>query len=150
RSGNLFVPIDNYFNVKSVGTVILGLVKSGTVKKHDKLIVEPLGKEVLVKGIQSQDKDFDEAGPGTRVGLNLKGVEADELKRGYVIGAAQKSKTITLDFVKNKYSKEQLKENDQVFVSTGLLVSTATVKSTSPLELSTDSYFIYRENSKFL
>ena len=55
---DMVVPIDNYFDVKSVGTVILGIIKSGSVKKYDKVIVEPLGKEVSIKGIQSQDRDI--------------------------------------------------------------------------------------------
>ena len=35
KNEKLIVPVDNYFNVKSVGTVILGIIKSGTVRKYD-------------------------------------------------------------------------------------------------------------------
>src|SRR3989338_7375416 len=77
----VFCPIDTYFDVKSVGVVILGIMKSGKLKKFDKLKIEPLGKEITIKGIQSQDKNFDETEEGMRVGLNLKGIEVDELKR---------------------------------------------------------------------
>ena len=134
RGGELMIPIDNYFNVKSVGTVALGLVKSGGLKKYDKVLIEPLGKEVMIKGIQSQDKDFEQTDHGMRVGLNLKGIEADELKRGYVVcSSAKKSKLLKLKFHKSKYSREQLKENDPVFVSAGLFVTTAKVKSSGEL-----------------
>src|SRR4030042_1364045 len=40
------MPIDNYFLVKSVGTIVLTIIKSGRIKKYDKLFVEPIGKEV--------------------------------------------------------------------------------------------------------
>ena len=150
RAANLVIPIDNYFNVKSVGTVILGIIKSGTVKKYDKVIVEPLGKEVMIKGIQSQDKDFESAETGMRVGLNLKGIEAEELKRGYIIGSAIKSKAFKFHFNKSKYSKEQLKENDQIFVSSGLQVVAAKVKSSDPLEVETENIVAYNKNTKFL
>src|SRR4030042_392970 len=79
------MPIDNYFLVKSVGTIVLTIIKSGRIKKYDKLFVEPIGKEVMIKGIQSQDNDIEEAEAGMRVGLNLKGIESDEIKRGFVV-----------------------------------------------------------------
>lgn len=152
RSGELVVPIDNYFNVKSVGTVVLGLVKSGSLKKYDKVLVEPLGKEVVIKGIQSQDKDMEQTEPGMRVGLNLKGAEADELKRGYVIShkPLQKSKLLKLALRKSKYSKEQLKENDTIFVSAGLQVSAAKIKSIEPLEVECEHILCTEPDSKFL
>ena len=151
RQGDLFIPIDNYFNVKSVGTVILGIVKSGSIKKYDKVVLQPLDKEVMIKGIQSQDKDFESTEPGMRVGLNLKGVEADELKRGYVIGSAMKSKSFSFRFTKSKYSKEQLKENDPVFISAGLQVIVAKVKSVGDvLQLEAESNICYTKETKFL
>ncbi len=149
--GKLVVPVDNYFNVKSVGTVILGIIKSGTVRKYDKVSVEPIGTEVVVKGIQSQDKDIEEAGPGTRVGLNLKGIEADDLKRGYVVGAVEKAKTLKIRFTKSKYTKEIVKESDQVFVSSGLQVMTGrVVAADDALEVEFDSYITYGNDTNFL
>ncbi len=149
---DLSVPIDNYFNVKSVGTVILGIIKSGAVKKYDKVVIEPLGKEVTIKGIQSQDKDIESALAGTRVGLNLKGVEAEEIKRGYVIGVSSKSKSFQFNLHKNKYCRENLKENDQIFVSSGLQVAAAKIKSLKEniMEVETESYVVYTKETKFL
>ncbi len=130
RNSDLLIPIDNYFNVKGVGTVILGIAKSGTLKKYDKVIVEPLGREVTVKGIQSQDKDFEEVRPGMRVGLNLKGVEAEELKRGYVIcREMKKTDSIKIRFRKNIFFKNELKQGMLVFVAVGLQVITSTIES---------------------
>ncbi len=79
------IPIDHHFNVKGVGTVILGYVANGGVKKHETLKVLPTAKSALVRSIQKHDDDFDVAYRGDRVGLALKGVEADELDRGYVL-----------------------------------------------------------------
>ncbi|MCX6818659.1 MAG: EF-Tu/IF-2/RF-3 family GTPase [Candidatus Aenigmarchaeota archaeon] len=130
RNSDLLIPIDNYFKVKGVGTVILGIAKSGTLKKYDKVIVEPLGREVTVKGIQSQDKDFEETQPGMRVGLNLKDVEAEELKRGYVIcREMKKTDKIKIRFRKNIFFKNELKQGMLVFVAVGLQVITSTIES---------------------
>ena len=122
-TNSAWIPIDNYFDVKSVGTVVLSVIKGGAVKKHDKLTAQPIGKEVVIKGIQSQDKDIDSAEHGMRAGLNLKGVDADELKRGYVLCAdAKVSKSVSLEFARNKYSKEPAEKGHQVYLSVGLQV----------------------------
>ncbi len=65
--------IDSAFAVKSVGNVALGALKSGTIRKHDKLTVLPEKKDVEIRSIQVQDKDTEEAGPGTRFGIAFKG-----------------------------------------------------------------------------
>jgi len=124
------VPIDNYFDVRNVGFIVLGIIKSGTVKKYDKLFIEPIGKEILVKSIQSNDKNIEEAEKGTRVGLNIKGVASEEMKRGYVVcDSMKKIKTIKTSFEKSKFSKEIIKPGDQIGVLSGLLFSTGTVKN---------------------
>lgn len=118
-----WLPVDNYFDVKGIGAVVLSTVKGGIVKKHDELFVQPTGKKVAVKNIQSQDKDFDEAGLGVRVGLNLKGIETSEIKRGYVLCKdANVAQTIKLKFVKSKFCKENIETGAQIFLSCGLQV----------------------------
>jgi selenocysteine-specific translation elongation factor len=126
---SVLIPIDNYFNVKGVGTVILGIVKSGSISLHEELMIEPLGKKVMVKGIQSHDKDIEEADAGTRVGLNLKGVEADELKRGFVIcKEIEKSSDLKIKFNKNRFFKQEIKPGMQVLLSIGLQVVSSIIE----------------------
>lgn len=134
----LVFPIDNSFKVKGVGTIVLGVVKSGIVKKHDVLRIEPLGKDVIVKGIQSQDKHIEEAFSGMRLGLNLKGIEPDEIKRGFVISTPNSVKTsseIKLSFKKNSFFKQEIKEGINVLLSVGLQTISCSVKSVSNNEL---------------
>ena len=126
----LMIPIDNYFKVTGIGTIILGIIKSGIIKKFDKVLLEPLGKEVLIKGIQSQDNDLEEADPGMRVGLNLKGVEVEDIKRGYVLcKEIEKSAKLKIKFRRNKFSKQELKEGTNVLFSVGLQVVSCTIES---------------------
>jgi selenocysteine-specific translation elongation factor len=79
------VSLDAAFNVHGIGTVALGTVKSGSIKKHDQLKVYPGTATVEVRSIQKHDEDFDEAGVGDHVGIALKGVEAEALERGSVL-----------------------------------------------------------------
>jgi len=123
-----WLPIDNYFTVKGVGTVALSVMKHGRVKKYDNLRLEPLGKEVLVKGMQSQDRDITEAEAGMRLGVNVKGAETDELKRGYVIcKEARTAREVAVTFVKSRYAKEEIIKGVQIYISLGLQVIAATV-----------------------
>lgn len=78
-------PVDSHFNVKGVGTVVLGSVIDGHFRKHDKMTVFPTKKEVILKSIQKHDLDADDAVKGDHVGLALRGIESDELDRGYVV-----------------------------------------------------------------
>ena len=146
-------PIDTYFSVKSVGVVILGIMKSGKLKKFDRLQIMPLGKEISIKGIQSQDKNFDFTEEGMRVGLNLKNIEVEELKRGQIItDGMKKSKEFLLNFKISPFFKEPLQKGQQIFISIGLQVSTATIKEISGAEISliTEHELAFLPNDKFL
>lgn len=79
------VPVDHAFPVKGIGTVVLGDVAIGTVRKHDTLTVLPGGKTVQVRSLQKHDDDADFAVQGDRVGVALKNIEAEELNRGDVL-----------------------------------------------------------------
>lgn len=85
KDGKTTVMIDHFFDVKSVGTVALGFVFQGKVKKHQSLKASYIDKDVQVKSIQMHDVDVEEAGPGARVGLALKGVDPGELERGMIL-----------------------------------------------------------------
>lgn len=78
-------PVDSHFNVKGVGTVVLGSVVDGHFRKHDKMKVLPQNKEVVLKSIQIHDADADIAVKGDHVGLALRGIESDDLDRGQVL-----------------------------------------------------------------
>ena len=132
----VWLPIDNYFMVKSVGTVILAVNRGCPVKKHEKLFVQPLGKEVLVKGIQSQDKDIEEVEECMRAGINLKGVDTEELKRGFVLcKEASVSKSVRVRFQKSRFSKEAPEKGVQYYLSLGLQVIAGKIESVSGDEL---------------
>ncbi len=150
KDGPAEVPIDNHFNVKGVGTVILGIVTSGKVRLHDDLVVEPLGKKVNIKGIQSHDKDIQEAETGTRVGLNLKGIESEDLRRGYVICTGmEKSSDIILKFGKSRFFRQEISVGTQLFLSAGLQVVTCIVESAGDtLKLKANQQVAYKKGQR--
>jgi selenocysteine-specific translation elongation factor len=86
-AGPCRVLVDASFEVRSVGTVVLGIVTQGSVSQHDKLTTYPGGQEVMVKSIQKHDEDYKTAEFNDRVGLALKGTSAEEVPRGTILSA---------------------------------------------------------------
>ncbi len=120
ENGPLKIELDHFFQVKSVGTVALGVVKRGMLHEHDELDAVPLGKTVMVRSIQMQDENVHEAKPGDRVGVALKGVEADELYRGVVLaekGTIKPSDSIETEFSCSKFFKDGLKSGRYMLAS---------------------------------
>ncbi|MBQ4411184.1 MAG: translation elongation factor 1 alpha-related protein, partial [Candidatus Methanomethylophilus sp.] len=112
-------PVDSHFNVKGVGTVVLGSVADGWFKKHDKMTVWPLGKQVTLKSIQKHDIDCDDGVKGDHVGLALRDIESDELDRGFVCSTDPSIKMSDSYHGKvqyNKYWKNAVKEGMMLHV----------------------------------
>jgi selenocysteine-specific translation elongation factor len=108
-------PVDSHFNVRGVGTVVLGSVADGYFRKHDKMTVFPLKREVVLKSIQKHDNDADDAVKGDHVGLALRGIESGELDRGYVLTTDPEvtmSKRIAGKINLVKYWKNPLKDGN--------------------------------------
>lgn len=86
--GSVLVPIDHAFPVKGVGAVVLGVVRRGTLHAHEPLRLWPTARTVEVRSIQVHDVDVKQAVTGERVGVALKGVDAEELTRGQILAPA--------------------------------------------------------------
>ncbi|MBT4299261.1 MAG: elongation factor Tu, partial [Nitrosopumilus sp.] len=130
--------IDHCFDVKGVGTVILGKVTCGKIKQYDNLKLYPEGIDVLIKSIQMHDDPVSESIYPARVGLAVKGVKPDNVSRGDVISekdAVTVNSTITLDFVKSQFYKGDIAENQGCLVSVGLQIKAAKFVSITPLKL---------------
>jgi len=77
--------IDRVFTMPGRGTIVTGTLIDGSFKVGQEMEIAPQGIRSRIKNIQSYKKQVDVAGPGTRVALNLIGVEKEKIKRGDVI-----------------------------------------------------------------
>ncbi|MCL4379600.1 MAG: EF-Tu/IF-2/RF-3 family GTPase [Candidatus Marsarchaeota archaeon] len=91
-AGDPIVEVDHSFDVKGVGVVLLGIVRSGVIRVHDELFCSS-GKRVTVRSLQSQDQDINEAEANTRVGIAIKGAESDDISKGDILSRAEIRKT---------------------------------------------------------
>ncbi len=94
----LRIPIQDVFSIKGVGTVVVGRVETGVIKPGDKIIIEPLHKTAEVKSIEMHHQPLPKAEPGDNIGINIKGIERSEIRRGDVIGPANNPPTVVSEF----------------------------------------------------
>jgi len=87
------IPVDHFFNVRGIGTVILGTMAEGVIRKHETLRVLPGDRTAQVRSIQKHDDDFDWARTGDRAGIALKNIDAEELDRGDVLASDEALKS---------------------------------------------------------
>lgn len=81
----LRMPLDRSFVMKGFGTVVTGTLMSGTVHVGEMLQLEPGSRAVRVRGLQMHGQPQKSAQPGSRVAVNLSGVDATEIHRGQTL-----------------------------------------------------------------
>ena len=74
--------VDRIFTLRGVGTVATGTLWAGTLAPGDRLVAEPRGLSVRVRGVQVHGEDVERAEAGQRVAVSLPGVERSQLTRG--------------------------------------------------------------------
>jgi selenocysteine-specific elongation factor len=77
--------IDRAFTLTGFGTVVTGTLVDGVFAAGDEIEILPTGQRARVRGIQTHKRALEHASPGSRVALNLSGVDKDELARGMVV-----------------------------------------------------------------
>ncbi|MGD1836796.1 MAG: EF-Tu/IF-2/RF-3 family GTPase [Nitrososphaeraceae archaeon] len=155
-TGPLVIPIDHSFDVKGVGTVVLGVIKTGKIRQYDKIKIFPQNKELLVKSIQIHDDPVDEAICPSRVGLSIKGISHDEINRGDILCNNQDIKISTSEikvetFKKNRYMKNDITEKQTYLLSIGLQIKpTKVIFENSLSKLLLEKSMAYTSKQKFL
>ena len=140
-SSTVLVLIDHALDVKGVGTVVLGVIRQGTVRVHDQLRIMPEGINVMVKSIQMHDTPVNESETSARVGLAIKGITADMISRGDIlcsaftditknmIKIASNKNIITAKFKRNPFFKGQILENQNYMLAIGLQIKPAKIEN---------------------
>ncbi|ART72486.1 selenocysteine-specific translation elongation factor [Mycobacterium dioxanotrophicus] len=90
--------VDRSFTITGAGTVVTGTLAAGTIADGDRLeLVGRRGREAVVRGLESRGEPYPALGPVTRAALNLRGVSADQVRRGDVLltpGAWETTRTL--------------------------------------------------------
>lgn len=82
------MPVEDVFSITGRGTVATGRIETGRVHVNDEVQMIGLGAEgrkTVVTGVEMFRKILDEGEAGDNVGLLLRGIDKDEIKRGMVL-----------------------------------------------------------------
>jgi elongation factor Tu len=89
------MPVEDVFSITGRGTVATGRIETGVIKTGEEVQIIGLGaegKKSVVTGVEMFRKILDEGQAGDNVGLLLRGIDKDEIKRGMVISHPGKVK----------------------------------------------------------
>lgn len=84
------MPIEDIFTITGRGTVATGRVERGQIKTNDPVEIVGFAEKPLqstVTGVEMFRKILDQGEAGDNVGLLLRGIEKDDVKRGMVVAA---------------------------------------------------------------
>jgi elongation factor Tu len=85
---DFLMPVEDVFSITGRGTVATGRVERGVIKTGDPVQILGMGAENLsstVTGVEMFRKILDRGEAGDNVGLLLRGIEKDQIRRGMVI-----------------------------------------------------------------
>jgi selenocysteine-specific elongation factor len=92
------LPLDRAFVMKGFGTVVTGTLLSGEFHVGESLALEPGSRSVRVRGMQTHGRPEEYARAGSRVALNLAGIEVSEASRGQtLVGQETLTAVTTID-----------------------------------------------------
>jgi elongation factor 1-alpha len=82
----LRLPIQDVYKISGIGTVPVGKIETGVLNVGKNVVFNPSMKGGEVKSIEMHHTMVDKAEPGDNVGFNVRGLAADDIRRGDVAG----------------------------------------------------------------
>jgi elongation factor 1-alpha len=82
----LRLPIQDVYKISGIGTVPVGKVETGVLERGKTVVFNPSQKSAEVKDIEMHHTSHAKAEPGDNVGFNVRGLAANDIRRGDVAG----------------------------------------------------------------
>ena len=82
----LRLPIQDVYKISGIGTVPVGKIETGVLHAGKTVTFNPSQQSAEVKSIEMHHTMVDKAEPGDNVGFNVRGLSADDIRRGDVAG----------------------------------------------------------------
>lgn len=86
--------VDRVFTMSGRGTVVTGTLRDGCFQLGDEIEILPQKITARIRELQTHKKIHKEVGPGTRVAMNLAGVEKEKIQRGDVVIKPDQDQTV--------------------------------------------------------
>ena len=82
----LRLPIQDVYKISGIGTVPVGKIETGILNAGKTVVFNPSQQSAEVKSIEMHHTMVDKAEPGDNVGFNVRGLSAQDIRRGDVAG----------------------------------------------------------------
>jgi len=77
--------VDRAFTIEGAGLVVTGTLVDGVLVSGDRIEMWPGPTEARIRSIQAHEASLDEVGPGSRVALNITGIDKHDIGRGAMV-----------------------------------------------------------------
>lgn len=94
----LRIPVQDAYTISGIGTVPVGRVETGIMRKGETVTFMPSGASGEVKSIEMHHEEQDQAVPGDNIGWNVRGIGKSDVRRGDVCGPADKPPSVADEF----------------------------------------------------
>ncbi|WP_407355754.1 translation elongation factor EF-1 subunit alpha [Methanolobus sp. WCC5] len=94
----LRIPVQDAYTISGIGTVPVGRVETGIMKKGQNVTFNPSGVSGEVKSIEMHHEEIPQAVPGDNIGWNVRGVGKNDVRRGDVCGPSDKPPSVADEF----------------------------------------------------
>lgn len=118
------LPIDRIFSLPGFGTIVTGTLSGGRLFVGDAIEIHPGPIPGRIRGLQTHKTKRESVLPGSRVAVNLSGVDTGDLERGMVISyPGQLRDTVLLDATYRHLpsAAKPLRHNVEVKLFTGAI-----------------------------
>jgi len=133
RLPGFFLPVDRVFSSAGMGTVVTGTLLGAGLERHSHAVVAPMGRSVIVRGLQTHGLDREYVEVGSRTAVNLRNVSRGDVRPGDVLcapGCFSSAAQIDVRLAVSSTASRVLKHLDEVRVLHGSRSATATVRLT--------------------
>ncbi len=129
--GNPRLPVDRAFTIAGFGTVVTGTLNGGSFSVGDEVEILPGKINGRIRGLQTHKLSVENAVPGSRVAINISGVDVQKISRGDVISHPNAYSSTTMIDVHYRHLDNigiPLKHDQKVKIFIGSAQRTARVR----------------------
>jgi selenocysteine-specific elongation factor len=123
--------IDRVFTVSGFGTVVTGTLLDGRLAVGQEIELQPGGLHGRIRGLQSHQQSLDTAYPGSRVAVNIGGIDKRDTRRGHLLtlpGAITPTLLAAVRFRHLRDAPRPLRHNAEVKFFSGAAETIARVR----------------------
>jgi len=116
------LPVDRVFTISGFGTIVTGTLLDGTLSLAQEVEFVPSNAKGRIRGLQSHGKRLEVVHPGTRVAVNLSGINRDVVTRGEILtlpGWLHPSDILDVQLRVTPWTKQSIRHNRGITFHSG-------------------------------